>query len=167
MENATKALLIVAGVLMGVLILSLGVYLYYALSGYITSTQERMETNAREKFNTQFFKYMNVSESGDIIYNLTIQDVITAANLANQNNIQHGLTEADAGGNSYYVKVNAKINGQTMREHLETDIDDTSASLLSEAANYASDYGNYIYKCENVDISISTTTGRVYEITFE
>ena len=32
MENATKALLIASGVLIGVMILTLGAYLYYSLS---------------------------------------------------------------------------------------------------------------------------------------
>lgn len=169
MENATKALMIAAGVLIGILILSLGVYLYYALGGYMTSTQEQLEANAKNKFNTQFLKYINVSGgSTDPDHELTIQDVITAANLANQNNIQHGLT-ADAGANSYYVTVNAKINGIEWKYNLEVDIKDRAVELLEKAANYAGETGNdyYTYECRSEDIVFSNVTGRVIEITFE
>ena len=60
MENATKALLIAAGVLIGMMILSLGVALFYALNGYIEDTQQTMEENALSRFNTQFLKYVNM-----------------------------------------------------------------------------------------------------------
>lgn len=166
MENATKALIIVAGVLIGIMILSLGAYLYYALGGYMTSTQEQLEANAKNKFNTQFLKYINVSEgSTDPDHELTIQDVITAANLANQNNTQHGLTEADAGANSYYVTVNANLNGLGMKRNLENE---NAADMLADAVNHAGTSGsNYTYECRSEDIVFSNVTGRVIEITFK
>lgn len=164
MENATKALIIAAGVLIGIMILSLGVYLYYALGGYMTSTQEQLEANAKNKFNTQFLKYINVS-GGDIDHELTIQDVITAANLANQNNTQHGLTVADAGENSYYVTVNANLNGLGMKRNLENE---NAADMLADAVNHAGTSGsNYTYECRSEDIVFSNVTGRVIEITFK
>ena len=57
MENATKALLIAAGVLIGMIILSMGVYLFSGISSYMSETQEIIENNAINKFNTQFFNY--------------------------------------------------------------------------------------------------------------
>ena len=42
MENATKALMIASGVLIGVMIISLGISLYASLSGYVESSQEDM-----------------------------------------------------------------------------------------------------------------------------
>ena len=42
MENATKALLMAAGVLIGIVILSLGVYLYGTIGNYVQMSQEEI-----------------------------------------------------------------------------------------------------------------------------
>ena len=57
MENATKALLMAAGVLIGIVILSLGVYLYGTIGNYVQMSQEEMNNQALIKFNTQFYNY--------------------------------------------------------------------------------------------------------------
>lgn len=57
MENATRALLMAAGVLVGMLIISLAVYLYYSLGGYVADRQEVIDANATAKFNEKFLKY--------------------------------------------------------------------------------------------------------------
>ena len=51
MENAVKALLIAAGVLIGVMVLSLGITLFDSLSEYSVDTQKQIDANARQKFN--------------------------------------------------------------------------------------------------------------------
>ena len=43
MENAVKALLIAAGVLIGVMVLSLGVALFSSLSEFSVNTQKQIE----------------------------------------------------------------------------------------------------------------------------
>ena len=55
MENATKALLMAAGVLIGIVILSLGVYLYGTIGNYVQMSQEEMNNQALIKFNTKFY----------------------------------------------------------------------------------------------------------------
>ena len=50
MENATKALLMAAGVLIGIVILSLGVYLYGTIGNYVQMSQEEMNNQALIKF---------------------------------------------------------------------------------------------------------------------
>lgn len=173
MENATKALLIAAGVLMGMMILSLGVALFYSLNGYIEDTQQTMEENSLSRFNTQFFKYVNMQpdEHGVLqeTFKLTIQDIITVANLAYENNKQLGIPDAVDESiyneNNDYVTVNATLHAedgstQTIK-HLEQKVDTDVAEWLS---TYISDIG---YECATSDIKISETTGRVYEINFK
>ena len=184
MENATKALFIAIGVLMGIMILSLGVALYYSLQGYISDTQDTMEQNANNQFNTQFIKYINMQldSSGTFSYNgqnyrsdfkLRIQDIITVANIAYQNNIEHNpniVTMSDSdyeallNENSLYITVNATLydesGASTTKKHLEKNIDKEASNLLSQ---YTS---NYLYKCYSEDVKFSKVTGRVYEITF-
>ena len=177
MENATKALLMAAGVLVGIMILSLGVYLYSSLSEYVSENQEQMELNANNKFNTQFLKYINMIEDTSGTYSingkkykldfkLTIQDVITVSNLAYENNIEYGLSAgeiANANEKSLYVKVTAPVrdnNGiiKTVTS-LESDINTMGSTWLSNDNGYE-------YKCTQSDIKISPITGRVYEINF-
>ena len=185
MENATKALFIAAGVLIGMMILSLGVALYYSLQGYISDTQDTMEQNAISQFNTQFLKYINMQpdSSGTVIFDgqryridfkLRVQDIITAANIAYQNNIEHHLDlstipDEDYNENNLYVTVNATLyyrdeaTGQEKSDvitHLERNVDEKASEWLSK---YTLEYQ---YKCYSADIKVSEVTGRVYEITF-
>ncbi len=153
MENAVKALLIAAGVLMGMVIVSIGVSLYSSLSKYVESTQNEIAMTELQQFNDQFFKYINYNDSATNPrdFSLTIQDIVTAANIAYENNQFYGLTEYKDG--SYYVTV--KLDGTP----LEKNITSNSAQLLLNGLGYE-------YQCSPTDVLISSTTGRVYEVNF-
>ena len=104
MENATKALLIAAGVLIGVLILSVGVTLYTSLGSYIDSYQKEIDERAVQKFNEQFTRYINAESAlADIKFTLTIQDIVTVASIAYQNNQKYQLEKYE--NDNYYVTV--------------------------------------------------------------
>ena len=72
MENATRAFIMAAGVLLGVLILSLGIYLFSIFGQYSANVYETMEKNQITQFNSQFFKYYGnttysyVDENGEV-----------------------------------------------------------------------------------------------------
>ena len=165
MENATKALLIAAGVLIGMIILSMGVYLFSGISSYMSETQEIIENNAINKFNTQFFNYQTEENE-----ELSFQDVITVANIAYDNNFENELTGDSyiGDGTTNYVQVTIKgyISPKTGEEtsatyeSLERVVGDPE--LLSEWLQY-----NYSskYICNKIDVS--TESKRVYKITFE
>ena len=143
MENATKAMLIAAGVLIGVMILSLAAVLISELDAYVESSHERIKFNEQNSFNSQFMKYANNS--------LTIQDVVTAASLAYQNNIDYNATE-DERGNQATLYVAVYLNGTA----IESNISDNVSKLLSE--NLEQKYRG--------EIQLSQITGRVYEVQF-
>lgn len=144
MENAVKALLIAAGVLIGVMVLSLGITLFDSLSEYSVDTQKQIDANARQKFNEQFTRYIDT--------NLTIQDVVTVANAAYENNTKNGLTASS--DNNYYVIVNMPENN-----NLEQNIDEKMSQLLK-------DYGEKKYQCTEDDVKFNLVTGRVCQVTF-
>lgn len=137
MENAVKALFIATGVLIGIMILSLGINLYSSLNGYVESVNEDMVNAEILQFNEQYFKYIDAD--------LTIHDVVTAANTAFENNRNSG----------YYVTVNIGLTEQNIQE----DINEKSATLLGENLDKK-------YKCNSEDILIDSNTGRVCKITF-
>ena len=179
MENASKALMIAAGVLIGMLILSLGVYLYYALGTYITANQETMNTNELNQFNTQFIKYINYFETTTgpidttkIEFELTIHDVVTVANLAYENNKKYEMTSTTENydESTLYVTVNAEIEqladttlsmAERKGTHLERNIKANSSEILANNNDIQTKF-----VCKIDDIKYSSVTGRVCSITF-
>lgn len=159
MENATKAMFIAAGVLIGVMILSLGAALFTSLNSYVKSSHEEIKFNELNNFNTQFTKYVNYA-NGDKQFDILIQDVITAANIAFQNNMSYNLTSTERGNAS-----NTYVAVYLDNKPIEDIINDKSAELLQEnISNGISSVKKY--KCTSKDIKISEITGRVYEIYF-
>lgn len=101
MENASKALMIAAGVLMGLLIASLGIYLFHIFGDYVSNTQAEIAENTLAQFNQQYLKYNGLD-------NLTIQDIVTVKNNALQNNYSYSsytLTPNIAGDNNDFIDV--------------------------------------------------------------
>lgn len=170
MENATKALLIAAGVLIGIMVLSLGVSLYVSLGSYVDSTKEQLAENEIAKFNTQFFKYNNtvLDNSGNevVSFRVGIQDVVTAANIAYENNKSLGDIYGEANENNLYVAVNVKYNGTQQLNNIQKDINSQNPDVWNSSKLLSGDNG-YQYTCYTANIKISNKTGRVYEINFE
>ena len=79
MENAAQALIIAGGVLIGIILLWIAAYLGLTMSEYAANTQAQINRNEVNKFNQRFIEYEGLT-------NLTIQDVITAKNLALEEN---------------------------------------------------------------------------------
>lgn len=156
MEDATKALLMAAGVLIGLMIISLGVSLFSSLSKYTDGTQQQIEENGIQKFNEQFTRYINYDDtSGEFEFTLTIQDVVTVANIAYENNKKYGLDSyAD---DNYYVIVN--IFG--VENNLEQSINGKATDLLKEKNSQK------FYKCTYNNVKTNPNTGRVCEVTFQ
>lgn len=79
MENASKALFIAAGVLVGVLVLSLAIYLIASFSQLSSDIDRQNSDQKLANFNTQFTAYEGRK-------NLTIYDVLTIVSYAKNNN---------------------------------------------------------------------------------
>lgn len=143
MENATKAMLIAAGVLIGVMILSLGVALFSELQAYVESSYERIRFNEQNAFNSQFTKYEDITS--------TIQDVVTAANLAYQNNVEYNADDSER-DNASTLYVAVYLDGKS----IESTINKENVNLLSKNLD----------KKYNCTVEFSQETGRVYELYF-
>ena len=57
MENASRALIIAGSVLIGVLLLSIGVYIFSMYADYSKGMYEKIEDARNDQFNSQFLKY--------------------------------------------------------------------------------------------------------------
>lgn len=81
MENATKALLIAGGVLITILILSIGVYLHSMFSNQSKEYTETISAIELEKFNSKFDVYVGRTD-------VTAQEVVSVVNLAREYDYQ-------------------------------------------------------------------------------
>ena len=161
MENASKALLMAAGVLMGMMILSLAVYLFANFGGTSSQIHENAETNQLNQFNSQFTSYVGKE-------NVTIHDVISMANLATQNNQNYEFARRSIGqvtGNDNYIQI--LLNGT----RIEYGFGDNSINVEEEYNNLISADvseivpGNEELKEYDVQVEISEVTRRVFRIT--
>ena len=154
MENAVKALIIAAGVLIGVMILSLGVTIYSSLSGYVENIAENAASKELQQFNQPYIKNINWNEEkGTTEFTLSIHDIVTIANIARESNLDYNLTEQDE--NTYYVTVNLLPDN----ENLEKTINSNMAEILDKGLGKK-------YRCSSNDVKFNMKTGRVNQIDF-
>ena len=168
MENATRAFIMAAGVLLGVLILSLGIYLFSIFGQYSANAYETMEKNQITQFNSQFFKYYGnttynyVNENGkeETVTNpikCTAHDIISIVNLAQQNNTQYQLTnEEQASDKTRYIQVD--IGKNKKNQNIEKWSESDKIDFLKKNADKN-------YKCSAV--LTNSITSRVNHIKFE
>ena len=145
MENASKALLIAAGVLIGIMILSIAVYLAVTFGQTAAEVNEEIRVNQVAQFNSQFTKYDGAQ--------VTIHDIITMANIARTNNEEYELGSSFIGNaNSFYITV---IKGTT---NMELSVDDYLVNNMSQEYN-----NNELIKY-TCTVEISPVTGRVFRV---
>lgn len=56
MENATKALLIAGGILLTLMVISIGVYLFASYRDFAEKEETTVSTNSITEFNSNFYK---------------------------------------------------------------------------------------------------------------
>ena len=163
MENATKALIMAATILISIVVISLGLYLAATLSSFSAQVNEETRQKQISEFNGQFSKYEGRED-------LTIHDIITIANLAKENNDYYELTSTDVqkagNGNTLYIQVNVQktANNQTHPNFEEKSRQFAQNKNGEMTAEINSNGGLKKYKCAQV--LISETTERVYYILF-
>ncbi len=82
MENASKALIITAEILIGVILISILVLAYYNLNSFADSINYNIQDKNINQFNSQFTVYEGKT-------NLTAHDILTIINLVNEHNLNN------------------------------------------------------------------------------
>lgn len=106
MENASKALLMAGGILIGVLILALMVTLFVSSRDLSNSYDKTKQEEAIQQFNVNFTKYLG--------QDLTIHQVVTICNFAKKEN-------------NKIQEVTVTTGGYTT-DNIKTDVDSYSPS---------------------------------------
>lgn len=158
MENAARALTMAAGVLIGIMIISIAVYLFTSLGNTSSEIYSKVEQTKIDKFNSQFLKYYGLGTC-------TAHDIVSIANLAKNSNEYYELEEGS--GYNYYVNVSV-YNVSEKIEHFEK-LDDAKYTEFIQNNSTVEEKGKIkeikYFTCTN--ISQSNITGRVYQITFK
>ena len=157
MENASKALLMAASVLVGVMIITLGIYLFSIFGDFGSQISDRLEQQQIDEFNSRFYKYENSQE-------IRIHDIITVANLARQYNLENEFVDTSV----YYIKVN--INGISAEgKNLESiSVESKKTALIDKYSLKADATGAMspqYFEC--VSVTINEISGIVNSITFQ
>ena len=77
MENAAKALIIAGGVLIAIMIISLGIYLFQSAGRLSVEYDEKLSTDAINIHNNKFLTYAK---------DINAQDMVTLINMIEENN---------------------------------------------------------------------------------
>ncbi len=117
MENASKALIMAAEILIGVMIISAGVYLFNTFGSYSADASKQIEQTQIDTFNNQFLKYYGSVTNYDETkkqyvvepIKCTIHDIVNLANLAKKNNTELELEkESGYASNTRYIQIDIK-----------------------------------------------------------
>ena len=157
MENASKALLMAGGVLLGILILSLAVYLFSNFGGASSRIHDNIEENQTAQFNSQFTKYVGNE-------NVTIYDVISMANLATENNKYYEMPKRGSiasGSDNYITVLLDGIQIEYGYGNSQSEITQRYNNLLSAQVDDITATSSELKKY-NVQVETSDITKRVY-----
>lgn len=175
MENASKALLIAGGVLIAILVMTVGVYFSRMIADHSARVYAQLEESRRTEFNQKFLNYdvNHRKKDGSSNIDLTIQDVVTIANLAQNSNkynqLENVTPPADpTNDKSLYVTVNCirvsdgKLNElyDSVKKNLEKLNEDKLNSILMEELKEMpqDDSSRVKYSCT---VKINQNTGYV------
>lgn len=187
MENASKALLMTASILIGLIILSLGVYLVNTFKSFSQDYNDSLEIQRMQQFNAQFTAFSTRS-------NISIHEIMTLTNYAKEFNSTNNIEPT----NNQYIKVYIKFNEKGKKFNLTNESTypnngeyykkpNKFISALLDGTYVYNLYGNEVekegqyqydynettkkktyYNCyECTGYEVNPETGRVESITFE
>ena len=142
MENASKALLMAAEVLIAMMIVSLGVYVFYTYSQTSREIHDKKAGQQLVEFNAKYTKYVDQTT-------LTIYDVRTIANYAKKDN--ENLVDSE--------KIEVMFEGSNVVNKTETEWDAQIQSQVGDIRNGNTELRKY--KCIEPEY---TENGRVKKI---
>lgn len=180
MENVSKALIMAAEVLIGVMIISIGVYLFNEMGSYSAETADQIEEAQLAQYNNQFLKYYG-TESDENGKNETIRcsihDIVGVANLARKTNLANGFEGVQEPSDSNdYIKIELMPVTGSRVKHLEVASESMLTNIIKEndikydsiptSVGTNKIIANTIY-FKVTDVGIGEFTGKVNYMRFE
>lgn len=104
MENASKALIMAAGVLLSVMVFGIVVYFFSRLSAIPTSEEEATLIEQVQKFNLEYEIY-----DKRLMYGVDVISVLNKANSNNEKYVEGVFLSGGKSGEEFYVDVEVKL----------------------------------------------------------
>lgn len=156
MENASKALIMAGGILIGMIIVSLFVYEMSYMSTTARAYEEEMARTQVLEFNSRFESYAYDSEGND--EKLKAQDIVTLYNYVQEWNYGGELNE---GHPSDLVEINF-TTGWDLKLTF-TNIENKNDTIENFLVKYPED--TYYFTCTN--LKYREPEGRIYSLTIK
>ena len=158
MENASKALIMAGWILIGILIISLAVYLFTDFGRTAADINDRNASQQLVDFNSKFTKYESYKDN-DGNWKTTVYDIVTLAGYAKENN-EYYKESTDEQISVNIVGANKLENIQGISNYKKTLIINGNTTYLYN------DDGVSLrrYKCNSISYN---TRGKVKSINFE
>lgn len=150
MENASKALIMAASVILGIMIITFSVFVFGIFKDYNAKNTSQIEEKEDSKFNSEFFKYY---ENGKDVLKVNPHDIVSIVNFAKENNLKYSLNEPKE--NSYYVTIDVLTKNEKIY-NFEKKSQDEYTSFIEQ---------NKIFKCS--EIRVNKITKRVEYVKYE
>lgn len=152
MENASKALIMAASTLIGILVISLGVYIFTSFGQTTREVNQKNEEQQLVKFNAQFTTYLDRDD-------ITIYDIRTVAGMAKENNERYDNDKND----EHYITVTLTNCGEIQTKGSDY-FDTLIKNDLSEIKNSNLELTKYKLTSSNIAYN---TNGQVNRIEFK
>lgn len=138
MENATKALLIAAGIFFGLLILTLCIYMFSQISNYYNQTNEEKLKAEIVKFNSEYEKYASNDVRGTDLLSLInkVVDYNKREATDSTQNYQRIEILVDIKGKEEqfkYTGITSGIDYNNLIQNLNNKLNDNNLYLISNA----------------------------------
>ncbi len=157
MENASKALLMAAGVLIGLMIISLGVYVFTSYSQTSKEIHQKVSEQQLVQFNSEYDVYINRKD-------LTIYDINTVAGMALEFNLNAMSADSEE-----RIKVNVTYSGGPgeLKVEKSADLKNQMEQLIIKDSALITESNPKLptYTCTKIEYS--EKTGRVSHIYFK
>ena len=153
MENASKALIMAGGILVGVLVLSLMVYLFADFSRTAADINSQNEQQRIVEFNSKFTTYDTYKDK-DGNWQITIYDIISLAGYAKENNDYY----SESPDEQISVNIQSSPKTNNVQEHLNE-----YTKIISNYA-YTANGNLKKFSCESIEYN---SNGKVKAINFK
>lgn len=162
MENASKALLIAGAILICILLIAIGMYIYQSAQGTIQTAAGQMGQQEKEMYNSMIKKYIGRSKKGSDV-KLMIDAVISQNNqyvnesgkfISVANNGVSGYPTADGGVNDKCNLANVYTNQNAVNNQANIDAASKEMRALAQKVSAGKNYA----------VTEFTTDGIIYAV---
>lgn len=156
MENASQALIIAGAILLAILIIAIGMYIYNSAQSNITSSIDSMSTQEKEAHNNQFESYKG-KQTGSQISSLITRVIANANTYREESEKVPNVTVTDKITNSGTENFNNAVFNNSGDDNALQDYIDNVTVIKNRVENKHTYYVDFAYGTSGLidDIIIS------------